>query len=101
MSETIVKAPVEVVYEKELAALAAADSFRKPEKWKLSPQMVRTFILGAKEPFSLDDEQVAITKKYYGNDALIERAIITLSGNRGLMLVGEPGTAKTMHLQGC
>lgn len=96
MSETIVKAPVEVVYEKELAALAAADSFRKPENWKLSPQMVRTFILGAKEAFSLDGEQVVITKKYYGNDALIERAIITLAGNRGLMLVGEPGTAKTM-----
>ena len=31
-----------------------------------------------------------------GNDALVERCIVTLAGNRGLMLVGEPGTAKTM-----
>lgn len=28
--------------------------------------------------------------------ALAERRIITLAGNRGLMLVGEPGAAKTM-----
>ena len=27
---------------------------------------------------------------------MVERAIITLAGNRGLILVGEPGTAKTM-----
>lgn len=37
-----------------------------------------------------------IKRKFYGNDALVERCIITLAGNRGLMLVGEPGTAKTM-----
>lgn len=44
----------------------------------------------------MDGEEVPITRKYYGNDVLIERAVVTLAGNRGLMLVGEPGTAKTM-----
>ena len=35
-------------------------------------------------------------RKFFGDDALVERAIIGLSSNRGLMLVGEPGTAKSM-----
>ena len=42
------------------------------------------------------EKEIIIKKKFFGNDALIERCIITLAGNRGLMLVGEPGTAKTM-----
>jgi len=96
MSEAIVKAPMEEIYKEELSALAAADHYNKPDNWKLSPQMVRTFILGAKQPLSYEGKEIVITKKYYGNDALIERAVITLAGNRGLMLVGEPGTAKTM-----
>ncbi|MDP4146329.1 MAG: AAA family ATPase, partial [Bacillota bacterium] len=41
-------------------------------------------------------EEVTISKKFYGDDNLIERCIITLASTRGLMLVGEPGTAKTM-----
>jgi len=41
-------------------------------------------------------KEIKIDKKYFGNDALVERCIVTLAGNRGLMLVGEPGTAKTM-----
>ena len=35
-------------------------------------------------------------KKFYGDDALIDRCIVTLMSNRGLLLVGEPGTAKSM-----
>jgi len=34
--------------------------------------------------------------KFVGNRALVERAVVTLAGERGLMLVGEPGTAKSM-----
>ena len=37
--------------------------------------------------------ETAITRKFYGDDVLIERAGISLAGNRGLLLVGEPGTA--------
>src|SRR4029453_2861591 len=36
------------------------------------------------------------TRKFHGDDALIDRAIVTLMSNRGLLLVGEPGTAKSM-----
>ncbi|MDR1961383.1 MAG: AAA family ATPase [Gracilibacteraceae bacterium] len=95
--KTYIKPPVEAVYAKQLAALAAADAAnRKPEGWRLSPRAVRTFVLGSREPLTADGEKVEIDKKYYGDDTLIERCIITLAGNRGLMLVGEPGTAKTM-----
>ena len=91
-----IKPPVEVRYEKELAALAALDQGKKPLNWKLSPRAVRTFILGNHEPLIWNGEKIVVRKKYLGNDALVERCIITLAGNRGLMLVGEPGTAKTM-----
>ena len=91
-----IKPPVEVRYKKELDALAAQDAGKRPLNWKLSPQAVRTFILGSREPIRYNGEEIAIRKKYLGNDALVERCIITLAGNRGLMLVGEPGTAKTM-----
>ena len=91
-----IKPPVEVRYKKELDALAAQDTGKRPLNWKLSPQAVRTFILGSREPIHYNGEEIIIRKKYLGNDALVERCIITLAGNRGLMLVGEPGTAKTM-----
>ncbi len=91
-----IKPPVEVRYQKELAALAALDEGKRPLNWKLSPRAVRTFILGSQKPLLLDGEEITVRKKYLGNDALVERCIITLAGNRGLMLVGEPGTAKTM-----
>ena len=91
-----IKPPVEVRYKKELDALAAQDTGRRPLNWKLSPQAVRTFILGSRKPILWNGEEIVIRKKYLGNDALVERCIITLAGNRGLMLVGEPGTAKTM-----
>ncbi len=91
-----IRPPVEVRYEKELAALAALDTGKRPLNWKLSPKAVRTFILGSREPLNWNGEEIPVRKKYLGNDALVERCIITLAGNRGLMLVGEPGTAKTM-----
>jgi MoxR-like ATPase len=38
---------------------------------------------------------VAITPKYIGDRALVQVAIATLASDRALMLVGEPGTAKS------
>ena len=90
MEQNLIKPPVELRYADELAALKDNDTGKRPENWQLSPAAVRTFILGGKA----GDRE--ISRKFYGNDALVERCIITLAGNRGLMLVGEPGTAKTM-----
>jgi MoxR-like ATPase len=84
----ILRAPAEQVYAAELALLADQDSQPRPEGWRLSPRAVRTFILG--------DAKAGIRRKYYGDDPLIDRCIVTLMSNRGLLLVGEPGTAKSM-----
>ncbi|MFG1818941.1 AAA family ATPase [Kribbella sp. NPDC049174] len=85
---TILRAPAEEVYADELTRLAAADTGPRPEGWNLSPRAVRTFVLG--------DHELGVQQKFYGDDALIDRCVVTLMSNRGLLLVGEPGTAKSM-----
>ncbi len=96
MEQALIKPPVEVRYREELEALKGTDTGRRPENWQMSPRAVRTFILGSSKPIEYEGKEYRIGKKYFGNDALVERCIVTLAGNRGLMLVGEPGTAKTM-----
>ena len=39
--------------------------------------------------------KVPITRKFFGDDALVERAIVTLASERALLLVGDPGTGKS------
>ena len=87
--------PCEVLFAAELAALKATDKEKRPEGWVLSPHAVRTFIVGSNGK-SIDRQSTVISRKFYGDDALIDRCIVTLLGNRGLLLVGEPGTAKSM-----
>lgn len=82
------KLPAEHLYAAELTALREADTGPKPPGWLLSPKSVKSFIVGGSDP--------AVRRKFYGDDVLVERAIVTLAGNRALMLVGEPGTAKSM-----
>lgn len=82
-------------YKDELEVLQATDTSPKPENWKLSPVAVRTFILGSKKPISFEGKKVNIAKKFYGDDALVERCIVALASSRPLMLIGEPGTAKS------
>jgi len=84
----VLRAPAEQVYADELAVLADTDKDPRPEGWRLSPRAVRAFILG--------DRARGISRKFYGDDALIDRCIVTLMSNRALLLVGEPGTAKSM-----
>ena len=83
-----VRAPAEARHAAELASLAAADRGARPPGWRLSPRSVRSFIIG--------DRKLGIDRKFYGDDALVDRCLVTLMSNRGLLLVGEPGTAKSM-----
>ena len=46
--------------------------------------------------FVCGNAELGVEKKFVGDDALVERAVVTLAGNRGLLLIGEPGTAKSM-----
>ncbi|CUH75558.1 ATP-binding protein [Tropicibacter naphthalenivorans] len=82
------RAPAEVKFASELAALGQGDDAPTPRGWRLSPRAVRRFILG--------DAGLGVTQKFFGDDALVDRAIVSLMGQQGLMLVGEPGTAKSM-----
>ena len=98
---SIAKPPAEILHAQELSALEANDDGPRPPGWKLSPKAVRTFILGSrgkalKYEWEGASVSTVIEQKYYGDDPLIERCIVTLAGNRGLLLVGEPGTAKSM-----
>lgn len=84
----------------ELAALAATDTDPRPEGWRLSPRQVERFILGsygAPVVYEAAGEthEVIISKKFYGDDVLVQRCIVTLASDRGLLLIGEPGTAKS------
>lgn len=85
------RVPAEERYAAELVRLAEWDRLSGgdlPPGWLRSPRAVRKFILG--------DDALAITRKFYGDDPLVDRAIVSLLGRQGLMLVGEPGTAKSM-----
>ena len=89
VTEGVLRESAEVRFEDELERLTQADKANpKPQGWLRSPRAVRQFILG--------DEALQITPKFFGDDALVDRAIVTLLGKQGLMLVGEPGTAKSM-----
>lgn len=90
---TAQRLPAEQRYQDELQHLITHDQGQKPKGWQLSPRMVRTFILGSD---GKEIEGKEITRKIYGNDGVVERAIVTLIGDRGLILVGEPGTAKSV-----
>lgn len=89
---TAQRLPAELLHADELKALAEQDTQPRPNGWHLSPQAVRRFILGGRE----GKNGPACRQKIFGNDLAVERAIVTLAGQRGLLLVGEPGTAKSL-----
>jgi MoxR-like ATPase len=80
--------PAEILYAAQLAQLRASDTGVKPPGWALSMQAARSFILG--------DAALGIPAKIVAPVSSIERMLVTLATGRGLMLVGEPGTAKSM-----
>src|SRR5688500_19109594 len=97
----IVRPPAETQYAEELHALAANDRHPRPPGWRLSPRAARAFILGS-DGAALQHEwdgrqtRTVVTAKFYGDDALVERAIVTLACNRGLILVGVSGKSHGM-----
>ncbi len=74
----------------ELDELGRVDTRPRPPSWRLSPWAVATYILGG----ALNNG-FPIAPKYIGGRHLIEIAIATLATDRGLLLFGVPGTAKT------
>jgi len=76
-------------YSKEIEALIKLDSSPRPDGWKMSPKAVLTYICGGKAG------NLEISPKYIGRKRLIEICIATLITDRALLLIGEPGTAKS------
>ncbi|MBI3272403.1 MAG: AAA family ATPase [Planctomycetes bacterium] len=98
--------PAEELWRDELAFLAAWDEGPRPPGWRLTPRAAVSFLLGsAGEALKLAKNAktaegaprtLVVAEKFVGERALVERAVVTLAGERGLLLVGEPGTAKSM-----
>ncbi|GAB7049153.1 MoxR family ATPase [Catenuloplanes indicus JCM 9534] len=86
--QTMQRPPAEVRYADELRRLRDTDSDPRPPGWALSLRAARRFIIG--------DERHGISRKFVGDPSLIDRALVSLATSRGLMLVGEPGTAKSL-----
>lgn len=98
--------PPELLHATELAFLEHHDAGPRPPGWRLTPRAVVTFVCGsggeilklpkgARPPDGLP-KQLAIREKFVGDRGIVERSVVTLAGERGLLLVGEPGTAKSM-----
>jgi MoxR-like ATPase len=85
---TLQRPPAELLYADQLAQLCARDGEVKPPGWALGMKAARSFILG--------DESLGIPAKIVAPVSSIERMLVTLATGRGLMLVGEPGTAKSL-----
>jgi MoxR-like ATPase len=81
--------PAEHMYADELARLLASDADTpRPPGWHLSLPAVKAFVVG--------DKTLDISPKFVGNPGVVDRAMVTVATSRGLLLVGDPGTAKSM-----
>lgn len=88
MSE-ILRLPAEKQFQHEIDALIANEKNPVPAGWKMSPKSVLTYIMGG------NAGGTEITPKYMGDKRIVEICIATLVTDRALLLIGEPGTAKS------
>ena len=88
-NSSVLRLPAEELFAEEIEALIKADTHARPAGWRMSPRSVFTYIVGGK------CGKLDITPKYVGFDRLVEIAISTLVTDRALLLIGEPGTAKS------
>ncbi len=87
--ESVLRLPAEQLFQDEIDALIQAEKDPVPTGWKMSPRSVLKYIVGGKVGTT------EITPKYIGHQRLVEIAISTLVTDRALLLIGEPGTAKS------
>ena len=87
--EEVQRLTAEQLFQEEIDALIKAEKNPIPTGWKMSPKSVLTYICGGKVG------KKTIVPKYIANKRLVEIAISTLVTDRALLLIGEPGTAKS------
>jgi MoxR-like ATPase len=97
-ASAVLREPAETRYARQLEALRQNDTESPPTNWLLSPRSVLAYVVGGKTlPAKIDGQtvEVPITRKFFGDDGIVERAIVTLASERALLLIGEPGTGKS------
>ena len=87
--QNVQRLPAEQLFQEEIDTLIANEQYPVPTGWKMSPKSVLTYICGGKSG------GMEITPKYIGHKRLVEIAISTLVTDRALLLIVEPGTAKS------
>jgi MoxR-like ATPase len=87
---SLLREHAEQQFAQELEELGKVDKRQRPPNWKLSPWAVMTYLMGGKL-----DSGFEVSPKYIGDKRVIEIAIATLTTDRGLLLIGVPGTAKS------
>ncbi len=76
----------ELEFKNEIKKLKKTDKNTHPAGWQLSPRAVVDYIMGVD----------GVKPKYIGDRSTIEMAVATLASGRALLLMGVPGTAKTV-----
>ena len=89
-NQNVQRLPAEELYQRELDALISAETDPVPTGWRMSPRSALAYLTGGTSV-----KGVEITPKYMGSRRLVEIAIATLVTDRALLLIGEPGTAKS------
>ena len=87
---SLLREHAEIQFAEELEELEKVDKRQRPPNWNLSPWAVMTYLMGGKL-----DSGFEVSPKYIGDKRVIEIAIATLTTDRGLLLIGVPGTAKS------
>ena len=88
--KNVQRLPAEELYQREIDALISVDKDPVPTGWRMSPRAVLHYITG-----ECTVKGIPISAKYIGDWRLVEIAIATLLTDRALLLIGEPGTAKS------
>lgn len=94
----VLREPAEIRHADQLEAIRQNDAETPPKPWLLSPRSVLLYVVGGKTlkaKINGKSCEVPITRKFFGDDGLVERAIVTLASERALLLVGDPGTGKS------
>lgn len=87
MTKTAQKISAEQAYADELHKLQQQDSAPVPPGWAMSAVAVERFICG--------DTAQGISRKFVAEQGVVTRIILSLCTQRGILLTGAPGTAKS------
>ena len=87
MTKAVQKISTEQAYAEELHKLQQQDNAPVPPGWAMSAVAVERFICG--------DNAQGVARKFVAEQGVVTRIILSLCTQRGILLTGAPGTAKS------